>query len=169
LSPADLDRMVLPRPGKDESGYDARQVEAFLARVSEALSGRTPLPVEQVRNVRFEAATGRQAYGARAVDALLQRLADQLGTAGPVPTSLTTGTELLAVVLRKSRRGYDPVEVDAFLTRAAAALDGRLAMRAEEVYRTRFTQTTGLRQGYRTDQVDELLDELERELRGRGR
>nr|WP_307722906.1 DivIVA domain-containing protein [Gandjariella thermophila] len=42
-------------------------------------------------------------------------------------------------------------------------------MTSFEVRSTRFAVATGLHRGYRRDAVDALLDELEQELRSRGR
>ena len=99
----------------------------------------------------------------------LAALEHQLRSGHVPPTTLQTGDALLAVKLPRSPNGYDRGEVDAFLGRAAAALDGRGRMTSSEVRHTRFTTTSGLRRGYQVRAVDALLDELEQELRFRGR
>ncbi|RBY94883.1 cell division protein DivIVA [Blastococcus sp. TBT05-19] len=85
-----------------------------------------------------------------------------------------TGAELRSVQLGRppwGRRGYDPAEVDAFLARAAVALDalaGRRApgMTAEDVHSVVFGKPPlGKGRGYDEDQVDELLDRIEGTLR----
>ena len=85
-----------------------------------------------------------------------------------------TGSELRAVVLRRpgmGRRGYAPEEVDAFLARAAEALDARDAGRPpgltpDEVHDVVFSKPGfGKGRGYDEDQVDVLLDAVEAALR----
>jgi DivIVA domain-containing protein len=148
-------------------GYDVDEVDAFLAQVAQALTGRGKLTAEQVQEVVFT--SRKHGYRPRDVDAFLDRVYRQLSTGRVAATRLRTGADLLAVRLPKASHGYDSAEVDAFLGRAAATLDGRAAMTASEVFHTRFTGTTGLRRGYRVASVDALLDELEQELRSRGR
>jgi DivIVA domain-containing protein len=103
------------------------------------------------------------------VDEFLWRIERQLRAGFVPPTGLRTGSDLRAVKLRKASSGYDRVEVDAFLARATAALDGHGRMTVSEVRNTRFSTTSGLRRGYQVQAVDALLDELEQELRFRGR
>lgn len=165
LSPAQVRSTRFPhRRGR---GYDPAQVDAFLLRIADALAGRTPLRPDQVRAVVFTEVPG--GYDQRSVDDFLAALEHQLHTGHVPPTTLRTGDALLAVKLPRSANGYDRGEVDAFLGRAAAALDGRGRMTANEVRHTRFSTTSGLRRGYQVRAVDALLDELEQELRFRGR
>ncbi|EWM14114.1 DivIVA domain-containing protein [Kutzneria sp. 744] len=163
LTPADVRTVRFERG----PGYDVDEVDAFLAQVAQALTGRGTLTAEQVEEVVF--ASRKHGYRPRDVDAFLERVRRQLSTGRVAGTRLRTGGDLLAVRLPKASHGYDPGEVEAFLVRAAATLDGKAAMTAGEVFHTRFTGTTGLRRGYRVAAVDALLDELEQELRSRGR
>ena len=85
-----------------------------------------------------------------------------------------TGSALRAVVLGRpgwGRRGDSPAEVDAFLARAAAALDAVAAGRtpdvtADDVHTVVFTKPPIGRRGYDEDAVDALLDQVETVLRG---
>ncbi|MGZ4537611.1 MAG: DivIVA domain-containing protein [Blastococcus sp.] len=86
-----------------------------------------------------------------------------------------TGAALRATRLGRpgwGRRGYDPAQVDAFLARAADALeapaDGRVAgVTADEVCSVVFTKPgLGRGRGYDEDEVDALLDAVEATLRG---
>lgn len=76
----------------------------------------------------------------------------------------------LAAVPRTSfRPGYDIADVDAFVERAAAALDAHAAGRpgpvtADEVLNVRF-RSTSFRPGYDQDGIDDLLDEVVHALR----
>jgi len=156
-----------PRGGQ---GYDPRQVDAFVQRIADALAGRIRLHPDEVRAVAFASApAGQRGYDPRPVDEFLWRVERQLRAGFVPPTGLRTGADLLAVKLRKASNGYDRVEVDAFLARAATALDGATRMTVSEVRNTRFSTTSGLRRGYQVQAVDALLDELEQELRFRGR
>ena len=163
LTPADVRTVRFERG----PGYDVEQVDAFLDQVAQALTGRGTLTAYQVRDVVF--ASRKNGYRPRDVDGFLERVHRQLSTGRVAQTRLRSGAVLLAVRLLKASHGYDPGEVDAFIGRAAATLDGRGTMTASEVFHTRFTGTTGLRRGYRVAAVDALLDELEQELRSRGR
>ncbi|WP_158842458.1 DivIVA domain-containing protein [Saccharothrix deserti] len=165
LSPAQVRATTFPR--KRGKGYDPAQVDAFLLRIADALAGRTGLHPDQVRTIVFTEIAG--GYDQRTVDDFLAALEHQLRSGHVPPTTLQTGDALLAVKLPRSPNGYDRNEVDAFLGRAAAALDGQGRMTASEVRHTRFSTTSGLRRGYQVRAVDALLDELEQELRFRGR
>lgn len=166
LSPAQVRSTSFPR-GRRDKGYDPAQVDAFLIRIADALSGRSALHPDEVRRVVFHEVPG--GYDQRSVDDFLTRMEWQLRAGLVPPTGLRTGADLLAVKIPRSANGYDRGEVDAFLARAAATLDGRGRMTATEVRHTRFSTTSGLRRGYQTRAVDALLDELEQELRFRGR
>ncbi|MBB5807556.1 DivIVA domain-containing protein [Saccharothrix ecbatanensis] len=165
LTPAQVRSTTFPR--KRGKGYDPAQVDAFLLRIADALAGRSRLHPDQVRTIVFTEIAG--GYDQRAVDDFLAAAEHQLRSGHVPPTTLQTGDALMAVKLPKSANGYDRGEVDAFLGRAAATLDGRGRMTSSEVRHTRFTTTSGLRRGYQVRAVDALLDELEQELRFRGR
>lgn len=76
-----------------------------------------------------------------------------------------TAAELRATTLRTTRlaAGYDVAEVDAFLDRAAAALEGTAVLAPDEVHAARFPQTW--RRGYAVEEVDDLLDRVADALR----
>jgi len=86
-----------------------------------------------------------------------------------------TGASLRTVQLGRpgwGRRGYNPPEVDAFVARAADALDALAAGRtpevtADDVHAVVFTKPSlGRGRGYDEDAVDALLDQVETVLRG---
>ena len=86
-----------------------------------------------------------------------------------------TGTELRATQLGRpgwGRKGYEPSEVDAFLARAAEALDALAdgrdpGLTADDVHAVVFTKPGfGRGKGYDEDEVDALLDDVESTLRG---
>ncbi|GGP59625.1 DivIVA domain-containing protein [Saccharothrix coeruleofusca] len=165
LTPALVRRTTFPR--KRGRGYDPAQVDAFLRHVANALAQHAGPHPDQVRSVVFHEVPG--GYDQQPVDEFLARLEWQLRSGHVPPTALRSGADLLAVKLPRASSGYDRTEVDAFLTRAAAALEGQGRMSANEVRHTRFSTTSGLRRGYQVRAVDALLDELEQELRSRGR
>ena len=140
----------------------------FLLIVADALAGRLRLDPDHVRTVRFRLVPN--GYDQQLVDELLHLLEFQVRNGVVPPTGLATGEDLYARKLPKSGTGYDRVEVDAFLVRAAANLDVRGAMTSTEIRNTRFSTTSGLLgRGYQMQAVDALLDDLEQELRSRGR
>ena len=170
LSPADVRTVKFPRHARAGQGYDVEQVNGFLRRLADALSGRIRVHPDEVRSVVFHRAVADQrGYDPRPVDDFLARVERQMRAGYVPPTGLRSGEDLITVKLPKASNGYDRIEVDAFLGRAAAALDGRARMTAGEVRNTRFSTTSGLRRGYRVQAVDALLDTLEQELRFRGR
>ena len=85
-----------------------------------------------------------------------------------------TAAELRAVTIGRppiGKRGYHPEQVDAFLVRAAEALEARAAGRvpgltADEVRAVVFTKPPFRSRGHDEDQVDDLLDAVEAALRG---
>ncbi|MEJ5868562.1 DivIVA domain-containing protein [Pseudokineococcus sp. 5B2Z-1] len=76
-----------------------------------------------------------------------------------------TAAELRGTALRTTRfsAGYDVEEVDAFLDRAAAALEGAVVLAPDDVHAVLFTQSW--RRGYAVDEVDDLLDRVADALR----
>jgi DivIVA domain-containing protein len=69
-----------------------------------------------------------------------------------------------ALTHTKFREGYDVIEVDALLARAAVALDEQqraapLSLTSEVVLNVKFTATK-FRDGYSQDEVDDLLDQV---------
>jgi len=73
-----------------------------------------------------------------------------------------TGDEVRGAIFRKpplGKRGYDRDQVDAFLQRVAAALDGSDSLTEAEVHNVVFGKPTGmLDRGYDEEEVDALLD-----------
>jgi DivIVA domain-containing protein len=165
LGPAEIRTKTFRRK---RQGYDPDQVNEFLLIIADALAGRIRLDPDHVRTVRF--ATVPNGYDPLSVDGVLHLLEFQVRNGIVPPTGLATGDDLYARKLPKSGTGYDRAEVDAFVARAAANLDGRGAMTSTEVRNTRFSTTSGLLgKGYQVQAVDALLDDLEQELRFRGR
>ncbi|MCR6711335.1 MAG: DivIVA domain-containing protein [Demequina sp.] len=65
-------------PGFVSRGYDAREVDKVLARVTSFFDRGEPLTAQQVRMVAFAQATGKRAYDEATVDAFLARTVDIL-------------------------------------------------------------------------------------------
>ena len=89
-------------------------------------------------------------------------------------TAPITGAALRAVQLQRpgwGRRGYRTTDVDAFLARAADALDAVAAGRtpelaADDVRSAVFSKPPIGQRGYDEDAVDDLLDRVETALGG---
>ncbi|WP_299038640.1 DivIVA domain-containing protein [uncultured Pseudokineococcus sp.] len=80
----------------------------------------------------------------------------------PITAAELRGTEL---PVRRFGEGYDVAEVDAFLQRAAGALDGTgPGLTSDDVHAVTFTQVPW-RAGYDVGAVDDLLDRLADALR----
>lgn len=106
---------------------------------------------------------------------MLTATASAPAATAPLPTPVggdATGGALLraqvaSIHRTKFREGYDIAEVDAFVERAAAALDGTgPALTPSEVLNEKFHATT-FREGYDQDAVDDLLDQVVLSLRVR--
>ncbi|WP_018683287.1 DivIVA domain-containing protein [Actinokineospora enzanensis] len=67
------------------------------------------------------------------------------------------------------RRGYHEDQVDEFIDRIEAALDGRSRMTVKEVREAEFDAAPLVKRGYHEDQVDEFLDDVATELENRTR
>lgn len=67
------------------------------------------------------------------------------------------------------KRGYDENEVDAFLDRIEAALNGSDPLTAEEVRAVVFQDAPLIKRGYHEDQVDDFLDMVVATLEQRDR
>jgi DivIVA domain-containing protein len=85
-----------------------------------------------------------------------------------------TAADLRSIELRRpgwGKKGYAPAEVDAFLARAADALDAVAAERTPELTAAQVHQVVfrkprfGGGRGYDEGQVDDLLDAIEHALR----
>ncbi len=81
-----------------------------------------------------------------------------------------TGDEVRRVVFARppfGRRGYDTHQVDQFMQRVAATLDGADTLTADEVHNVIFGKPPVGDRGYREDEVDALLDIVSSALRNR--
>jgi DivIVA domain-containing protein len=65
-------------PGFISRGYDAREVDTVMARITSFFDGGEALTAQQVRLVAFNQATGKRAYDEATVDAFLARTVDIL-------------------------------------------------------------------------------------------
>ncbi|GAA2724439.1 DivIVA domain-containing protein [Cellulomonas aerilata] len=152
------------------------------------------LTAREVRAARFTATTLREGYDVAQVDALLERVATSLDdlAAGRVDPHTLTAEEVLDARFpaTRFRDGYDQNQVDDFLDAAILALRaGHAAVEAAgrppvgaagagaQVHAGAALVRAGRAQlapvpraaGYAVPEVDELLDELTRELERRAR
>jgi DivIVA domain-containing protein len=65
-------------PENFKHGYDARQVDAIIARITSFFDTGQPLEANELRAVAFGSKTGVRAYDERTVDAFLARTVDIL-------------------------------------------------------------------------------------------
>lgn len=91
-----------------------------------------------------------------------------------VPPTAITPESINNITFAKppvGKRGYDKDQVDAFLRRAAATLDGRDSLVASDVRAVVFRKPPAGSRGYDEAQVDAFLDSVEAalKLRGHGR
>lgn len=65
-------------PATFKHGYDVRQVDAIMARITAFFDTGQPLAADELRAVAFASKTGTRAYDERTVDAFLARTVDIL-------------------------------------------------------------------------------------------
>ncbi|HWG94288.1 MAG TPA: DivIVA domain-containing protein [Mycobacteriales bacterium] len=172
-------------------GYDRRLVDALLTRLVATLGARAadfpeladvparagpPLDARDLRAARFPVV--HRGYDMAVVDALLRRLSaalpEQAAAWDEAPAAAADGP---GPQLRRSARGYDVEEVDAFLVRCAHSLGRRVErvpelapllarprtgtpLRARDVETVQFRVRLGPGRGYDIEQVDALLDRI---------
>lgn len=162
-----------PRSGWLHKGYHRRQVDQFVNLVEVSLSGVFPMPTAaDVRQAGFEMV--RNGYVTMIVDEALDALEERVLTAqramagrrgkvDPGSEAEFLKGELLAPYMHRFpragalRRGYDVDDVDDFVDRVVASLDGLGALSVEDVRAAAFRPRRG---GYREDAVDETLDRV---------
>jgi DivIVA domain-containing protein len=162
-----------PRVGRLHKGYHRRQVDHFLNHVEVALGGVFPMPTAaEVRQAGFELV--RNGYDTRAVDEALDELEERVLTAqraragrrgrvDPASEAEFLKAGLAAPYMRRFpraralRRGYDVDDVDDFIDRVVASLDGKATLTIEDVRAAPFRPRRG---GYRENAVDEMLDRV---------
>ncbi len=182
LTGDDVRQAVFGKPPVGKRGYDEDQVDAFMERVAAALDGFGSLTAAEVHNVIFsKPPLGRRGYDEQEVDAMLDLAASALGQpagtdAQPPATTSAVPEPLSGYQLRQAdlphapigTRGYDRRQVDEYLERLATTLDrSGASLPSDELRRVPFPLTSGLRRGYRVEDVDALLDRVRAELRRR--
>ncbi|WP_061964406.1 DivIVA domain-containing protein [Demequina aurantiaca] len=65
-------------PATFKHGYDVRQVDAVMARITEFFDTGAPLEADELRAIAFSTKTGTRAYDERTVDAFIARTVDIL-------------------------------------------------------------------------------------------
>jgi DivIVA domain-containing protein len=165
-----------PRVSRLRRGYHCRQVDAFLNHVEVSLGGVFPAPTAaEVRQAGFELV--HHGYDVTAVDEHLDALEERVlraqaataGRRGRVDTASEAAylrDELTGPYMKRFpragvlRRGYDRDDVDDFVDRLLAALDGQVSsvsVSVDDVRRAPFRPKRG---GYREDAVDDAMDRV---------
>lgn len=156
-------------------GYDRRQVDALLKRISQALNGGTPISVDEVQETRFDVVL--RGYDTRLVDELVRECIRELRTKGPVadrPGRSRAQPAWLINWIRNARfsgsglrTGYDVRDVDAFLDRVLTGLRGSAPpVTARDVRESAF-RVVRFGPGYDEQEVDRFLVQLAEALEGR--
>lgn len=170
---------AFPAAGRGELGYRRDHVDAFLQRAratyDQGSAHPNPVTSTEIRSTAFDVKRG--GYSARFVDAAMDRLEEvfyererreRVQQIGNDAWRAEIGALLTDVRGRLARErgsrfrrrgvfatGYRPSQVDAFLDRIAALLDGRDQLTTAEVRAVVFHSQL---RGYDEDQVDALLD-----------
>jgi DivIVA domain-containing protein len=161
------------RVGRLHRGYHRRQVDAFLNHVEVSLGGVFPPPTAaEIRQAGFELVHG--GYVVAEVDAFLDTLEERVlvvqsaqagrrGRVDPDSEAEFLKGELAAPYMKRFprtrtlRRGYHPDDVDDFVDRVVATLDGQDTVSVEDVRHAPFRPRRG---GYREDAVDDAMDRV---------
>ncbi|MEI8411010.1 MULTISPECIES: DivIVA domain-containing protein [unclassified Kribbella] len=155
--------------------YDRAEVDAFVERILAAARTASPsLTVADLRNVGFRAPVFGAGYAADEVDAFIadaERWMPDRPVAGQVPTPVATGTQRPAPTFSMVRLqdGYDVEEVDIFVDRVMATVNGQPVdgpVTAREIQNVQFTPVR-FREGYDVLEVDQFLEQAEGWLSGR--
>ena len=154
--------------------YDRAEVDAFVARIL-ATVGRTNavpvLTVQDLRGAAFRTPMFGPGYSAREVDDFLTEaeewMPDRPAAGHFQPGAVRREAPLFTPV--RLREGYDVVEVDEFIDRLLATVNGQPVKRPVTVREIRKVQFTPVRvrEGYDVEEVDAFLDEAEGWLSGR--
>ena len=162
-----------PRVSRLRRGYHRRQVDAFLNHVEVSLGGVFPPPTAaEVRQAGFELVHG--GYAVHEVDEFLDALEERVlvaqgmtagrrGKVDPGSEAEFLKGELAGAYMRRFpraralRRGYHPDDVDEFVDRVVATLEGQDTVTVEDVRTAPFRPRRG---GYREDAVDEAMDRV---------
>jgi DivIVA domain-containing protein len=161
------------RENRLHKGYHCRQVDAFLDHVEVSLGGVFPPPTAaEVRQAGFELVRG--GYVVLDVDEYLDALEERVlvaqgrsagrrGRSDPAGEAEFLKDELTAPYMqrfpraRALRRAYDIDDVDDFVDRVLATLDGIDAVSVQDVRHAPFRPRRG---GYREDAVDDAMDRV---------
>ncbi|MFI0487378.1 DivIVA domain-containing protein [Actinomadura sp. 9N215] len=149
-------------------GYDRKQVDGLLRRVSQALNGGPPMSADDVRRTRFDVVL--RGYEPHAVDRLVRECILELQARGPIadrpgrpraqPAWLINWIQNARFAGAGLRSGYDVRDVDAFLDRVVAGLRGTAPpLSARDVRESTF-RVVRLGPGYDEREVDRFLVQL---------
>ena len=152
--------------------YDRAQVDALVERIL-ATANRTAPPsatIADLRGAAFSTPIFGAGYSAGEVDVFLAE-AEHWMPDRPVRGQTPTGRRrpVPAFAMVKMREGYDMEQVDEFVDRVMATVNGQPVGRPvtpREIRKVRFTPVR-LREGYDVAEVDQFLDEAEGWLSGR--
>jgi DivIVA domain-containing protein len=172
------------RVGRNEYGYNTRQVDQFLTTAREYYDSRSPeaepITSRQVRSMAFDPAKG--GYDAQAVDAALDRLEDVFAQRERDKLIADKGEEAwliqigrISAVLRgrlhrpagerfrrpskKKARSYNIDEVDALCDELLEYFENNRPLSVDVVRRAVFSEAMG-QDGYEETQVDAFLDRV---------
>ncbi|MEV6414388.1 DivIVA domain-containing protein [Kribbella sp. NPDC051718] len=151
--------------------YDRAEVDEFVERIL-ATANRTTTPsvtVEDLRSAAFRTPLLGPGYSAREVDDFLTDAENWLPDRPVVrqgPTGQRREPPLFTPV--RLREGYSFEDVDEFVERVMATVNGEPVKRPVTVRELRKVQFTPVRlaEGYDVEEVDDWLDEAERWLTG---
>ncbi|MFB6724561.1 DivIVA domain-containing protein [Kribbella sp. NPDC056345] len=160
-------------------GYDIDEVNAFVERLAATVEGRyvdAPVTAADIRNASFTPVRFREGYSVDEVDAFLDQAAQGMAAAPPAvarPVDQAAQAPAQRQFLEpprftpvKLREGYDMEEVDDFVDRVLATVNGVPVDRpvtAREISTKQFSSVR-IREGYDVMEVDLFLEEAERRL-----
>ncbi|MFJ4655639.1 DivIVA domain-containing protein [Nocardia sp. NPDC088792] len=172
VTPDDVRRKRFGTPPLGHDAYHPAQVDAFTARIADALAGLDHLTSADIRLAEFDAPPpGKPGYDSQQVDEFLDRLCIDLEHLRrgrcPVPAGRDADPLTHDDVLRirfsappHGLPGYAAEEVGRFLDRLAATLahNGPNGLTADDVRATTFHRAATGTPAYHREEVDAFLD-----------
>jgi len=155
--------------------YDRAAVDALVDRILATVARRpvdSPVTVEELRSAEFGTPVFGQGYPAQEVDEFLLE-AERWLPGRPATAHSGQRVQRTAPLFTpvRIREGYAPYEVDEFLDRLMATVNGLPVERPVTVREVRRVQFTPVRltEGYDVQEVDDFLDLAEQWLSELGR
>lgn len=141
-------------------GYHQGETDAFVERLLATANGSAdgrPVTRAELGELALRPALVGDRYSIEEVDRFIKGAAAWLPEHAPVAERPQGELQRPSFTTGRFREGYDPQDVDAFVDRVFAALDGGEALTSADIRGISFTPVR-FREGYDVAEVDAFLD-----------